>query len=123
MSKRRLIINIIFRFLFHSIIRPLTIGVVQLSSDYFFKPLLAVLFNGIIQPILIFVYNIATSLRDISKPVADSVGFFIREVSEICKSIRFVEIHNDKKQTMEKEFCKHKKNYNKCNNNNGNITV
>ncbi|KAF5289110.1 hypothetical protein FQA39_LY15212 [Lamprigera yunnana] len=85
-----------FRFICHSILRPLTIGLLQLLSDYFFKPFLAVLFNSIIQPPLIFIFNIATSLRDLCDPIAEGLGLFLREIGILCKSIRFFDIRHKK---------------------------
>ncbi|XP_060531524.1 uncharacterized protein LOC132705107 [Cylas formicarius] len=83
----------LFRFVLYSILRPLTIGLMQLSSDYFFKPFLATLFNGIIQPILIFFYNVATSVKDLCHPLAEGVGYFMREFSVLLRAIRIVEVN------------------------------
>lgn len=63
-------------------------------SDYFIKPLLTIFFNGIIQPILIFFYNIATSFRDLCEPIAQTFGFFIHEIAIFFRAIRLVEINN-----------------------------
>lgn len=68
-------------------------GLIQLISDYFIKPFLAVIFNGIVQPILIFLYNVATSIRDFIKPIAESIGYFIREIAELCRAFRLVQIN------------------------------
>lgn len=76
----------------YSIFRPLIIGLIQLASDYFFKPLLTVIFNGIIQPPLIFLYNIATSLRDLCDPIAEAMGYFLREIAVVLRAIRLIEI-------------------------------
>lgn len=76
----------------YSILRPLIIGLIQLGSDYFFKPLLAVVFNGIIQPPLIFFYNIATSVRDLCDPIAEAIGYFLREIAVFLRAIRLIEI-------------------------------
>lgn len=79
------------RFLLYSLLRPLTIGLIQLVSDYFFKPCLTTTFNGIIQPPLTFLFNIATSLRDLCEPIAKGIGYFFNEVSVFVKSFRIVE--------------------------------
>lgn len=94
-----------FRFILHSICRPLTIGLIQLASDYFFKPLLVTIFNGVIQPILIFIYNIASSIRDICDPVSEGIGYFLNAIAVLLKSFRIVEsvTENCKCQT---EPCK-----------------
>ncbi|XP_022902034.1 uncharacterized protein [Onthophagus taurus] len=83
------------KFILQSLIRPLTIGLLQLTSDYFFKPCLSVVFNAIIQPPAIFFFNILTSLRDLCDPVAEGVGYFLREVANVCRSIRLVEVKNN----------------------------
>ncbi|KAF2904944.1 hypothetical protein ILUMI_01225 [Ignelater luminosus] len=98
-----------FRFVLHSIVRPLTIGVLQLISDYFFKPFLATLFNAVIQPPLIFFYNIATSLRDLCDPIAEGLGYFLRETAVVFKSIRLFEMKSDKhchaEKTSKNQVC------------------
>jgi hypothetical protein len=71
----------------------LIVGGIQLASDYFFKPLLSILFNGVIQPILILLYNIATSVRDCCEPIAITLGFFLREIGNLCRSIRLVDVN------------------------------
>lgn len=84
----------LFKFFLYSIMRPLTVGLVQMASDYFFKPFLTICFNGIIQPILIFLYNIATSLRDLCDPIAEACGFFFRDIAVLFKAIRLCSYKN-----------------------------
>lgn len=64
-------------------------------SDYFCKPALAVLFNGVVQPPMIFFYNVAASLRDICDPIAESMGCYIRQISVLCKSLRLVDYNQN----------------------------
>ncbi|XP_063923290.1 uncharacterized protein LOC135137533 isoform X1 [Zophobas morio] len=78
----------LLKFLLYSVMRPLFVGVMQMSSDYFFKPFLTTFFNGLIQPLLIFLYNIATSMRDLCDPIAEAIGYFCREVAVLLKAIR-----------------------------------
>ncbi|XP_015112559.1 uncharacterized protein LOC107038154 [Diachasma alloeum] len=85
----------LLRFILYSLIRPLTIGIIQLLSDYFIKPLLTIIFNALIQPVLILLYNIATSLRDLCEPIAEAIGFFIRELSRLFQAIRLIEINRN----------------------------
>ncbi|XP_024936939.1 uncharacterized protein LOC107263849 isoform X2 [Cephus cinctus] len=84
----------LLRFVLFSIIRPLTVGILQLLADYFIKPFLSILFNALIQPILILLYNVATSFRDLCEPLAEAFGFFLREVANVFKSLRIVEVNN-----------------------------
>ncbi|KAJ8667910.1 hypothetical protein QAD02_009573 [Eretmocerus hayati] len=85
------------RCLLFSLVRPLTVGVVQLIADYFVKPLLSITFNGIIQPILILFYNMATSLRDCCEPLATILGFYTREFAALFRSCRLIEINHHHK--------------------------
>ncbi|XP_011297090.1 uncharacterized protein [Fopius arisanus] len=85
----------LLRFTLYSLIRPLTIGIIQLLSDYLIKPLLTIIFNALIQPVLILLYNIATSLRDLCEPIAEAIGFFIRELSRLFQAIRLVEVNRN----------------------------
>ncbi|XP_015186794.1 PREDICTED: uncharacterized protein LOC107071888 isoform X2 [Polistes dominula] len=87
------------RFILFSLIRPLTVGILQLFADYFVKPLLSIIFNALIQPILILLYNIATSIKDLSEPLAEAIGLFLREIANLCKSIRIIEINYDNKNS------------------------
>lgn len=80
------------RFILYSIIRPLTVGILQMLADYFIKPCLAIVFNAFIQPVLILLYNIATSFKDLCEPIAEAIGLFLREVANVCAAIRIVEV-------------------------------
>ncbi|XP_025831937.1 uncharacterized protein LOC108738021 isoform X2 [Agrilus planipennis] len=108
-----------FKFLLYGLIRPLTVGLLQLACDYFFKPFLAILFNGFVQPILIFFYNVATSLRDLCDPIAEGCGYFLHELAFLCRSIRLFDYKSQKpnKECIREKrskccaspVCKHKK--------------
>lgn len=82
----------LLRFLLYSIIRPLTVGILQLTADYLVKPVLSILFNAIIQPVLILFYNIFTSVRDLCEPIAEALGMFLREIANVCAAIRIIEV-------------------------------
>ncbi|KAL1116247.1 hypothetical protein AAG570_005742 [Ranatra chinensis] len=83
-----------FKFLLFTIVRPLMVGILQLASDYFWKPFLTILFNGIFQPVIIFFYNLATSLRDLALPVAQGMGYFLREFAVLIRAFRLVDVKN-----------------------------
>ncbi|XP_070512619.1 uncharacterized protein [Cardiocondyla obscurior] len=82
----------LLRFVLYSVIRPLTIGILQLIADYFLKPLLSILFNAFVQPVLILLYNVATSLKDLCEPIAEAMGLFLREIANLCAAFRIVEV-------------------------------
>lgn len=80
-----------YRFLLAGILRPIIIGVLQMTSDYFLKPILTVLFNGILQPILIFCYNLLTSICDMFEPLTNLLTQIVQPVAILLGSIRLCE--------------------------------
>ncbi|XP_033218100.1 uncharacterized protein LOC117173567 [Belonocnema kinseyi] len=92
----------LLRFLLYSMVRPLTVGILQILADYFIKPFLSIVFNALIQPFLILLYNMATSLRDLCEPIAEALGFFFKEAANVLKACRVVEI-NQNPQEMDKK--------------------
>ncbi|KAK2588771.1 hypothetical protein KPH14_001651 [Odynerus spinipes] len=85
----------LIRFILFSLVRPLTVGILQLFADYFMKPLLSIIFNALIQPVLILFYNIATSIKDLCEPLAEAIGLFLREIANLCRAIRIIEIKRE----------------------------
>lgn len=90
--------------------RPLTVGVLQIFSDYCIKPLLATIFNALVQPPLIFVYNVATTMRDICDPIAEGMGYFLREIAAIFAAIRLVDVKYCGNDGKNKRKCAHQSN-------------
>lgn len=86
-----------YRFVLYSVFRVFIVGVFQITSDYFLKPLITVLFNGFLQPPLILLFNIMTSLQDVLLPVAQTVNNFLIPVTNIFKSIRLVTVNKSPK--------------------------
>lgn len=83
-------------------VRPLTVGILQILADYCIKPFLSIVFNALIQPFLILLYNTATSLRDLCEPIAETLGFFLKETANVLKACRVVEIKKNA-QEMDKK--------------------
>lgn len=90
-----------YRFILYSIIRPITVGLLQMTSDYFIKPVTATLFNGFIQPPIRFLQNTFLAIYDMTEPIANMFGNFLRPIKDMIQSLRFVEIHNHRSD------CKH----------------
>uniref|UniRef100_A0A1A9WSU3 Uncharacterized protein n=1 Tax=Glossina brevipalpis TaxID=37001 RepID=A0A1A9WSU3_9MUSC len=89
-----------YRFLLFAFINTLLVGFLDMTSDYLVKPLLTVLFNGFLQPPLIFCFNVLSSVRDILEPVAETVNNFVKPVATIGKSIRLVNATYTKRNIM-----------------------
>nr|XP_017003812.2 uncharacterized protein LOC108061906 [Drosophila takahashii] len=82
-----------YRFVLYSLVNTLIVGLLHMTSDYLLKPLLTMLFNGYLQPPLIFLYNILCSVRDILEPVANSLNSFMKPLATVGSSIRLVDVN------------------------------
>ncbi|CAG9861034.1 unnamed protein product [Phyllotreta striolata] len=85
----------LLRFVLQTVVRPMTVGMFHLLSDYFLKPILCAIFNALVQPVLIFLLNVASSIRDFCDPIAETIGFFIRELSAPIRAFRIVEVRKE----------------------------
>lgn len=83
-----------FSFILYGIIRALFIGVLQTSSDYLLKPFLAVIFNGILQPLFTLIQNVFQSTCDMSEPLTKMTGNMLRPFTELVQAFRIVEVKN-----------------------------
>ncbi|CAO1348295.1 unnamed protein product [Diamesa serratosioi] len=92
-----------YRFLLYSIFRAIIVGILQITSDYLFKPLLAVLFNGLLQPHFIFCQNIFHSICNMLNPITKLIGNILRPFTECIRAMRLVEVKNVNKITKQKE--------------------
>ncbi|XP_063703606.1 uncharacterized protein LOC134833269 [Culicoides brevitarsis] len=91
-----------YRFILFAIFRTFVVGVLQITSDYFLKPLFSVVFNGFMQPPLLLVQNIFISCGNVLQPIASCIGNFLSPVAMLLRSLRFVEINHLKKQETAK---------------------
>uniref|UniRef100_A0A1A9ZLD5 Uncharacterized protein n=1 Tax=Glossina pallidipes TaxID=7398 RepID=A0A1A9ZLD5_GLOPL len=72
-----------YRFFLYAFINTLLVGFLDMTSDYFVKPLLTVLFNGFLQPPLIFCFNLLSSVRDILEPIAETANNFMQPIATV----------------------------------------
>lgn len=86
-----------YRFVLYSIINILLVEFLHMTSDYLIKPLLTVIFNGFLQPPLIFCFNILSSIRDILEPIADTLNNFMKPIATVGRSIRLIHATYNKK--------------------------
>ncbi|XP_030387923.1 uncharacterized protein LOC115634379 [Scaptodrosophila lebanonensis] len=82
-----------YRFILYSVVNTLVVGLLHTTSDYMIKPALTVVFNGFLQPPLIFIYNILCSLRDIVDPVADTVNNLMKPLAMLCANVRLINVN------------------------------
>uniref|UniRef100_A0A1B0C0Y3 Caveolin n=2 Tax=Nemorhina TaxID=44051 RepID=A0A1B0C0Y3_9MUSC len=89
-----------YRFFLYAFINTLLVGFLDMTSDYFVKPLLTVIFNGFLQPPLIFCFNLLSSVRDILEPIAETANNFMKPIATIGKSVRLIHVTYTKKNIM-----------------------
>ncbi|XP_017098175.2 uncharacterized protein [Drosophila bipectinata] len=92
-----------YRFVLYCLVNSLIVGLLHMTSDYMVKPFLTVVFNGFVQPPLIFVYNILCSVRDILEPVAQTLDHFMQPLATVGRSFRLVDVNYRKIQRLSKE--------------------
>lgn len=83
-----------YRFILYAIIRPLIIGFFQMTSDYLLKPIITIIFNGVIQPPLILFYNIFSSISDMFEPIGKTIGHLLKPFADLFRSIHLVDVKN-----------------------------
>lgn len=83
-----------YRFILYSLIRPTTVGLLQMTSDYFVKPIIAAIFNGFIQPPIRFLQNVFVAICDMTEPIANMFGNFLGPIKDMIQAFRFIEVNN-----------------------------
>ncbi|XP_014673364.1 PREDICTED: uncharacterized protein LOC106813674 isoform X5 [Priapulus caudatus] len=81
----------LIKFLCRHIFQRLLVGVVTVLCDYAFKPLLAGLFNGLLQPTLVLAWNVVVSLRRVFEPLTDILHSLVAQVVLLLRAVRLIE--------------------------------
>lgn len=79
-------------FLSRSFIEILVAGLLTAIGDHVLKPLLATLFNSLLQPIMIFQLNIFTGIRNLLNPLIDIIRRLIMQIAALLHAFRLVEV-------------------------------
>ncbi|XP_055509254.1 uncharacterized protein LOC129707869 isoform X1 [Leucoraja erinacea] len=79
-------------FLSRSFIEILVAGLLTAIGDHVLKPLLATLFNSLLQPIMIFQLNIFTAIRNLLNPLIDIIRRLIMQIAALLHAFRLVEV-------------------------------
>jgi hypothetical protein len=106
-SKLVNLINIqfsLYSFILYSLLRAIIVGFLQMTSDYLLKPMLAVVFNGLLQPQFIFVQNIIQSICDMLTPLIMLIESVLRPFTECVRAFRIVEIKNQNKSVTPSHY-------------------
>jgi len=82
----------LFKFLAKHIFQPLVIAIFMSFGDYVIKPLLSVFFNGFVQPVSIFMWNVFTGMRHMFNPIGEILRRVFEQVAMLFRSIRLFEV-------------------------------
>ena len=73
--------------------RPLFLGVVIMTGNRLVKPVLAGLFNLILQPFVIFSWNFVSGVRHVCQPLIDILGGVTSKLAVLLQAFRLVEVN------------------------------
>ncbi|XP_072858530.2 uncharacterized protein LOC140707810 isoform X1 [Pogona vitticeps] len=84
----------LIHFLSKVVFQGLVVDLITAIGEEMLEPLLAALLHSIFQPLMIFLLNVLSGVRDLSCPVMDILKGLSLQVAVVLKAIRLVEIHN-----------------------------
>ena len=93
----------LLRFLFRQFGRKLIGGTVTVFGDSFLKPVLTAVFNNVVQPLFVLVWNMMFGFRKLLDPVLAITKEILSQVSMVLQSFRLVEVnrsHDSSVQTV-----------------------
>ncbi|XP_047528120.1 uncharacterized protein LOC125064870 [Vanessa atalanta] len=73
-------------------VRSVMTGALQAASDQLLKPTLALAFNAIVQPPLVFATQTASALREVMRPVTLALGDVLEPFTRLVSSLRLIHI-------------------------------
>nr|KAG5688890.1 hypothetical protein BaRGS_016458 [Batillaria attramentaria] len=71
---------------------PIFLGVVTTIGNRLLKPLLAAAFNLLLQPVIIFSWNVLSGIRHVFQPVVDVLGAVMSKLAILVQAFRLVEV-------------------------------
>ena len=74
------------------IFQPIVHGIFATVGDFIFKPFLSALFNGFLQPLSIFFWNVFTGMRHMFRPIGEILERVFQQFAILFRSIRLFEI-------------------------------
>ncbi|XP_064071732.1 uncharacterized protein LOC135193390 [Vanessa tameamea] len=73
-------------------VRSVMTGALQAASDQLLKPTLAVAFNAIVQPPLVFATQTASALREVMRPLTLALADVLEPFTRLVSSLRLIHI-------------------------------
>ena len=83
----------LFRYIAKHILQPIIHGIFATVGDFVFKPLLSALFNGFLQPLSIFFWNVFTGMRHMFRPIGEILERVFQQFAMLFRSIRLCDLH------------------------------
>lgn len=74
------------------VLRGAATGLLQTASDYALKPALALTFNALLQPVLVFCANVGRGVREALRPLAAALGDLLEPAARLLASARLVDV-------------------------------
>jgi len=74
------------------LLRPLLIGLFNGVSDGLIKPMLTVVYNAVVHPLGVFLYNVALCVKMVAGPLAEALLILTNPVARLLQSFRLVDI-------------------------------
>ena len=80
-------------FLINHVLRPLLMAYMVTVGNNLVKPLLAALFSLVLQPFLVFLWNVFSGIRHVCQPVLEIVGSLMTQGAILLRAFRLVEVN------------------------------
>lgn len=84
----------LLRLIFSTVFQKFIVGVITIMGDYFLKPLLSSVFNSVLQPEFVFLWNTTRGIRRLSQPLVQLFGDILQYFSGLLRSFRLFEYNN-----------------------------
>eukprot|EP00794_Sanderia_malayensis_P018187 gene18187-20001_t len=83
------------RFLLKQFGRKLIAGVITAVGDFVTKPVLSAIFNSIIQPVFVLVWNVMHGLLKLLRPVLNITRELLGQVAHVVRAFRLVDVKTE----------------------------
>lgn len=83
----------LIKFTFHKVMVRLLVGFIVVFGDHLLKPVLAAVFNSLLQPSLAFLWNVFLGLRNGVRPLLDITREVVLQVTTLLKGFRLFELN------------------------------
>lgn len=80
-------------FLIRDTVYKLSVKIIVIFGNFLVKPLLSNVFNAIIQPVLVFLWNIFAAIRNMFEPIIDILRSIAHQIAVVLEALRLVNIN------------------------------